>query len=110
MRNKSLFAVVAIAVALGFALQSVPSDPTANQEVAGRYYIRNRTQNFYNRARPKSHVRSRSWLAASDIGATAPSASELNFDGTELAGRYYIRNRTRDFYQRATPKSRRHFA
>jgi hypothetical protein len=110
MRSRALFAVVAVAVALGFASQAMQSAPSADQQVAGRYYIRNRTQNFYNRARPKSHVRSRSWLAASEVEVPAAPANEINIDGTELAGRYYIRNRTRDFYQRATPKSRRHFA
>jgi hypothetical protein len=101
MRTRIALAVLGLACLFGAAATYV-SGLSADQEVAGRYYIRNRTQQFYQRARPKVHVR----LADADA-VPGPTVAEADASGELLAGRYYIRNRTSNFFRRAAPKYHR---
>jgi hypothetical protein len=100
-----LLAVLCVAASLPMATFDLSSHAPASNDLAGRYYIRNRTRDFYNRATPqrptpKAHQPSHSF---SDTGKIGNAEEPL-----QLAGRYYIRNRTRDFYRRATPRGTGH--
>jgi hypothetical protein len=98
MRTKTLLiALIGFASLVG-AVAALNGSTSTNENLAGRYYLRNRTQHFYQRARPKWHVR----LAGSRTEAESPTFGVA--DAEQFAGRYYIRNRTSNFFRRATPK------
>ena len=111
LRTTICLLAVGFSLALGLATPSFDAAPAPENSIAARYYFRYRTQDFYNRARPKSY-RLRMASVAADP-ASAPGDVHLNsvdVESTQIAARYYFRNRTREFYQRAQPKGRRLFA
>ena len=76
------------------------------RRVAGRYYIRNRTQNFYQRATPRSNHQPQMQYQRVEPQKPKVETALPSDDSAELlAGRYYIRNRTSSFYRRAGSRS-----
>jgi hypothetical protein len=98
MRTKVLLIAVLGFASLVGAVASLSSATSTDETLAIRYHLRYRTQQFYQRARPKSHLR----LVDSESGVELPTIGAA--DAEMLAGRYYIRNRTSNFFRRATPK------
>ncbi len=110
MRTTTSFSLIGLGLLVATNLFATPCAGPEDSPIAGRHDIQNRTGDFYYQA---------STLNTCSVNATAKNAVVLNLttevetavssdDATQLAGRYYIRNRTRDFYRRATSSSRRH--
>jgi hypothetical protein len=104
MRTVACFTLVGLGLVITAASFTASSTSDDAATLAGRYYIRNRTRDFYQRT----------CSLKSDTVKTSPGDADVfgsegvsEFDSAKIAGRYYIRNRTRDFYRRATYSSRR---
>jgi hypothetical protein len=98
MRTKTLLIALLGFASLVGAAASLHRATSADETLAIRYHLRFRTQQFYQRARPKAHVR----LAESSLDVELPTIGVA--EAEQLAGRYYLRNRTSNFFRRAAPK------
>jgi hypothetical protein len=72
--------------------------------VASRYHLRNRTSNFYRRARAPQRKTIRR-------ASTMVEPVAIRDAGEQVASRYHLRKRSSNFYRRSTrTQSRRMFA
>jgi hypothetical protein len=110
MRNRTL-AISGLALAGILAALAVWSFSSSGELVAGRYYLRGRTSNFYNRATPRVHYAPQIQSSVQPVTPVAPVAppktTQIAPVSQELAGRYYLRGRTKNFYNRASVRSTR---
>lgn len=109
MRTRSL-ALCGLSFAVILAAFAMASVSSTGEQVAGRYYLRNRTSNFYNRAVPRVHYVPQIQPSIQPVTPAAPvppTTTQISPASLELAGRYYLRGRTRNFYNRASGRSGR---
>lgn len=104
--------LLAAAVTATVAFQINVANKADREQLAGRYYLRNRTQNFFQRAAPQRNYYQQYRVAPvvtppAATPAVKPAPPAVPKQATQaapenqLATRYYLRNRTRNFYRRA---------
>jgi hypothetical protein len=99
MRKAIGIALLGTMLTAAIGVTGLVGESPDSSKTASRYYLRNRSNDFYGRAK----------CAQVDVADSIPAADPSVGEGevNQIAARYYLRNRTRNFYRRSTHQKRR---